>query len=139
MYRRLTVSPLPPALRQGLLVDQTGLPRYWAAVWAVLKLSDAAISSRERKLRFLESLYAHADEIMGPGALDTAIHRIDDARLAAILESWFVSIVNKSPGTPNDEARWRVGFEFVSNTVTWLQRHQPRVMIYGTSNGGFID
>jgi hypothetical protein len=51
-----------------------------------------------------------------------AIYRIDDARLASILESWFVSLVNKSPGTPTGEARWRVGFDFVSSTVTWLSK-----------------
>jgi len=108
MYKRLRANALPATLRQGVLVDHAGVPRFWATVWVTLSLSDAASSSAERKLRFLDSLYCHADSMMGCGALDAAIHRIDVASLASILESWFVSIVNRGASTPNDEARWRV-------------------------------
>jgi integrase len=122
MFKRLTSDLLPPTLRQDLLVDLAGVPRYWATIWSALTLNDVAPSSREKKLRFLESLYVHADETAGPGSLDRALCPFDEPLIATILESWFISIVNRGNSSPSNEARWRTGFEFVSSTVTWLSK-----------------
>lgn len=122
MFKRLTSDFLPPALRQDFLVDQTGVPRYWATIWSTLTLNDVAPSSREKKLRFLDSLYVHADETVGPGSLDRALCPFDEPLIATILESWFISIVNHGNNSQSDEARWRTGFEFVSQTATWLSK-----------------
>lgn len=122
MFKRLTSDTLPASLRHDLLVDLAGVPRYWATIWSTLVLNDVAPSSREKKLRFLESLYIHADETAGPGSLDCALCPLDEPLLATILESWFISIVNRRSSSLGDEARWRTGFEFVSSMVTWLSK-----------------
>lgn len=122
MYKRLRTDALAPALRQGVLVDGQFQIRYWATVWSTLTMSDAAPSSREKKLRFIDDLYVHADCVAGRGALDEALYGVDETQLAFILESWFVSIINRSPGTTTDEARWRTGFDFVSTIATWLSK-----------------
>lgn len=122
MFKRLTSDFLPSTLRQDLILDLHGVPRYWATIWAALTLNDVAPSSREKKLRFLESLYVHADETAGPGSLDRALCPFDEPLIATILESWFISIVNRGDSSPSDEARWRTGFDFVSQTATWLSK-----------------
>lgn len=122
MFKRLTSDFLPGTLRHDLLVDPHGIPRYWATIWATLALNDVAPSSREKKLRSLESLYLHADDTAGPGSLDRALCPFDETLVATILESWFVSIVNRGTRSSSDEARWRTGFDFVSQTATWLSK-----------------
>jgi len=54
-----------------------------------------ADSTRLKKLRYLDNLYQHADELWGCGSLDDALASLDDGRLGQILESWFISIRNK--------------------------------------------
>jgi integrase len=122
VFKRLTSDLLPSTLRQDILVDLAGVPRYWATIWSALTLNEVAPSTRDKKLRFLESLYVHADETAGPGSLDRGLCPFDEPLIATILESWFISIVNRGNSSPSDEARWRTGFEFVSSTVTWLSK-----------------
>lgn len=119
-YLQLSHPSIPRALRGPTLVDSQGVPRYWANVWSAMSLEQLADSTRISKLRHLEALYIHADELLGPGGLDDALSRQDDAALAAALESWFISIRNRASGTRSDERRWIVGLEFVRNISAWL-------------------
>lgn len=125
MFVELFDAGLPRSLRSALLVDHCHLPRYWSIVWAVMNLGALADTTRIKKLRHIERLYHHADQLRGPGALDDALSAIDHVALAEILESWFVSIHNQSEITGTDELRWKTGLEFVVNTITWLTKSQP--------------
>jgi hypothetical protein len=51
-----------------------------------------ANSKHVKKLRYVDNLYQYPDELLGRGALDVALGTINDANLAEILESRFVSI-----------------------------------------------
>jgi len=84
--------------------------------------ADLASSSQIKRLRHVESLYAHADRLFGRNSLDDTLGNLDDIRLAEILESWFVSIRNQAFVSSADETRWRTGFSFVSSIVTWLSK-----------------
>ena len=64
----------------------------------------------------------HADRILGPNGLDDALADVDDGALADVLESWFVSIRNRSRATRADELRWHAGLGFVTDVLTWLSR-----------------
>jgi len=75
-----------------------------------------------KKLRYIESLYLHADALRGNGTLDRALANLDEVVLAELLESWFVSIRNQPAQNDADEARWRTGLSFVQSIVTWLSR-----------------
>ncbi|WP_407472544.1 site-specific integrase [Xanthomonas campestris pv. raphani] len=117
-------DPQVPGSLHGALVidDKHKLPRYWAAVWDLMTSSDLADSSRIKRLRHVENLYTHADQMFGASALDNALAGLDDVRLAEILESWFVSIRNQAFVSSTDELRWRTGFCFVRSVVTWLSK-----------------
>ncbi|MFM0503228.1 hypothetical protein [Paraburkholderia caffeinilytica] len=92
MFQQLFGAAVPAALRGPMLVDDVGLPRFWTAVWSVMSAAQLAYSTHTKKLRYLEDLYQHADNLRGPNALDNALTELDDGVLAQILESWFVSI-----------------------------------------------
>ncbi|MEZ0470083.1 tyrosine-type recombinase/integrase [Luteimonas salinilitoris] len=83
---------------------------------------DLAASSQVKKLRYIESLYGHADRQFGAHALDDALGNLNDVVLAEILESWFISIRNQPSVGPADESRWRAGLAFVGSVVTWLSK-----------------
>jgi len=116
---------LSHSLRSALLVDHCGLPRYWSTVWMSISLSALADTTRTKKLRHIERLYRHADQLRGQGALDDALSAVDHVALAEILESWFVTIINQPETTRADELRWKTGLEFVVNIITWISKSRP--------------
>lgn len=122
MIIHLDNSQVPQNLRGPVLVDSEGLPRYWAAVWSTATAGALADSTHLKKLRYLDNLYQHADDLHGCGALDDALASLDDVALGQILESWFVSLRNKQGATPADETRWQTGFSFVTSTVSWIAK-----------------
>lgn len=123
MLLQLADPHVPRPLHGPLLIDSVhGLPRYWAAVWSLLEGSSLARSSLTKKLRQIESLYAHTDLVFGPSFLDDALGTVNDALLSDMLESWFISIKNQSDIGPSDEARWRAGLSFVVCIITRLSK-----------------
>lgn len=123
MLLQLADPHVPRPLHGPLLIDSVhGLPRYWAAVWSLLEGSSLARSSLTKKLRQIESLYAHTDLAFGPSFLDDALGTVNDALLSDMLESWFISIKNQSDIGPSDEARWRAGLSFVVCIITRLSK-----------------
>lgn len=121
-YLHLSHPSIPRALRVPTLVDAHGIPRYWANIWSTMCLGHLADSTKTAKLRQLETLYTHADRELGPSGLDNALSRQDHAVLADTLESWFVSIRNRAPGSRSDELRWNTGLAFVTNISAWLTK-----------------
>jgi integrase len=124
MLVQLSDISVPYNLRGPVLVDQYGLPRYWAAVWSTVSAAHLADSTHLKKLRYIENLYQHADQLLGRSALDDALGMLNDDVLATILESWFVSIRNQPQTTDGDEKRWQTGLGFVSLVVTWVSKSQ---------------
>jgi len=119
MYTRLTLVELPRAIKGPVLVDDLGRPRLWAAAWSILALGDAAETTREKRLRYLENLYAHSDSTFGLGSLDSSLGSLDMDQLSRILETWFISIANQPRQNSSDEARWQTGYGFVKFIVSW--------------------
>lgn len=122
MISQLVGSQIPPSLSGPVLVDQHGLPRYWATVWSTAVTGALADSTHIKKLRYIDNLYQHADELLGYGALDDALGTLDDSSLAEILESWFISIRNQARTSEADETRWQVGLNFVTSVVSWISK-----------------
>jgi integrase len=127
LFQQIYNPLVPVALHGPLLTDQSGLPRYWSAIWSAVSSGQLAASTHTKKLRYIEDLYAHADRLLGKHALDDALGSLNETALAEILESWFVSIRNRPTIARSDEKRWQMGLAFVTSTVTWLSTS-------GTSN-----
>ena len=90
-----------------------------------MSLVSFAEATRTKKLRYIERLYLHADQLYGPGALDDALSCVNHVVLAEIMESWFVTILNQPETTHADELRWKTGLGFVVNIITWLSKSRP--------------
>ena len=120
MLRHLRHQSVPTVLRGPILLDAGGLPRYWASVWLIVFAGDLAATTRLKKLRAIEALYQHAEASEGRNRLDDALASLDDTSLSAILESWFVSICNRSERREADELRWRAGLDFVRSIFECL-------------------
>ncbi len=99
LFQQIYNPLVPVALHGPLLTDQSGLPRYWSTIWSVVSSGQLAASTHTKKLRYIEDLYAHADRLLGKHALDDALGSLNETALAEILESWFVSIRNRSTVT----------------------------------------
>jgi hypothetical protein len=56
-------SLAPPSICGPTLVDNVGLPRFWADVWASFLPADLAPATVSKKLGYLESFYQHADTL----------------------------------------------------------------------------
>jgi len=122
MFVQISAEAVPRSLRGVLLADSNHVPRYWASVWLVVAASQWATSTQTMRLRYIENLYEHADRSFRANALDDALSSLDDAQLADILESWFVSLRNQSAATSSNEDRWQTGLTFVTSVVTWLSK-----------------
>ena len=122
MLIQLSDRTVPRSLRGPALIDNHGLPRFWATVWSTMSAAQLADSTHLKKLRHIETLYQHADTLFGISSLDDALGTLQDDRLASILESWFVSIRNQPRTTEGDEKRWQTGLEFVSSVVRWISK-----------------
>jgi integrase len=114
------------ALRGPLLIDQLGVPRYWASVWLAYQPSGLASSTLDKKLAGIEALYRYSDECFGLGALDDAIATIDTESLSSTLEGFFLTIKNKPPITATSEYRWQSALQFVLGSCSRLDRSSNR-------------
>lgn len=63
MLTLLTAPQVPSSLRGALIVDDYGLPRYWASIWLLMSGAELAASSQIKRLRYVESLYGHSDRL----------------------------------------------------------------------------
>src|ERR1700722_15936478 len=122
MFVQISAEAVPRSLRGVLLADSNHVPRYWVSVWLVVAASQWATSTQTMRLRYIENLYEHADRSFRANALDDALSSLDDAQLADILESGFVSLRNQSAATSSNEDRWQTGLTFVTSVVTWLSK-----------------
>ena len=116
----------PPMLitlpsRTDLLVDNVGLPRFWAAVWGIFHGGDLAPSTLRLKLRHIESLYVHTEGLGGD--LDDALSALDFDALGSALESFFVTLRNIAEPVNSSISRWNTAFHFVKNTCERLERN----------------
>jgi integrase len=115
---------VPPSLCGPTLVDDLGMPRFWAAVWASFLPADLAPSTIGKKLSQLEAFYHHTDEALGTGRLDEALAKIDVDTTCSALEAYFLTLRSRAV-TPATEERWQAALQFVTETVQRLSRGSP--------------
>ncbi len=124
MLRALKPPTAPPPLQGPALFDSSGLPRFWASVWSVLQPGDLSLATVTKKLGHIESLYLHADTILGDGGFDHALATTDVESLITVLESRFVALRNHPVTTSADE-RWQVSMSFVTDVTRRIASSSP--------------
>jgi hypothetical protein len=117
MLKQIAHTCIPATLHGPLLIDENGLPRYWATVWQLFLCGDLAHSTQSKHLRHIEALYQFAAELDGAPALDDAISTLDMPGLSQILEGYFIAIRNKNTDAGNAQEKWRNAYEFVRAVV----------------------
>lgn len=114
---------LPPALKYSVLVDDLGLPRYWATIRMAVNSHDAAPSTEMKTLRRIEALYVFADDLNYPGFLDDALCKCDWDALGDVLEAYFISLRNRPKLTESAQKQWQDGLSFVRDVVTRISKN----------------
>lgn len=122
MLKHVWGECVPPVLREPVLLDGNGLPRYWATVWSLYQTADLASSTKQKQLSYIEALYQFTDNHVGLGALDDAIASVDMAKLGDLLESYFISIRNQPDVSEATQQRWHVAYQFLQNTILRLSK-----------------
>jgi integrase len=117
-----TKSLVPSQLNSPILADESGIPRYWATVWAAITDKDLAESTQMKRLRHIESLYRFCDELHGEGFLDDALGEIRIEEIGSILEAYFMRLKNRSALTNTSEQQWQSGLSFVKGVILRLSK-----------------
>jgi len=102
------------ALSGPVLVDDDGVPRFWGLVWAIYQPIRAA-STLEKKLRYIEALFKHSQEIADPSFLDSAIAGLNVEQLTSLLQAYYIHVSNSAPITPASQYKWSSATQFVSD------------------------
>ncbi len=123
MYSYLSKNNIPIELSGPLLINQNGIPRYWATIWSIFSSGTLAPSTLEKKLRFIETLYVFVDDLNGPGSLDQLLAGLDIEGIGQAVEAYFVFIRNR-PVNENSEKQWRTSLDFVRSILFWLTKKE---------------
>lgn len=123
-YRQFTTqSPVPISLKDPVLIDAWGLPRYWVTIWTLINARDLAESTEMKRLRSIEALYRFCDGLHGDGYLDDTLGACRISDLSNILEAYFMSLRNRPVLTEAAEIQWKTGLSFVKDVVFRLGRN----------------
>lgn len=115
-------NPSAPKSTKGwLLIDDLGLPRFWATVWADVLKANLGLTTRGHHLYAVERFYQATDRHFGSGALDRMISELDMPKLESALSSFLASLRNDGSlrGINNNQA-WGSARSFVSDVVSHL-------------------
>lgn len=105
-----------------VLVDQLGLPRFWAAAWTLLVGGSLAPSTLKQRQLNIEAFYRHTEDGHAIGLLDDALESQNLETLEQLLEAYFVALRNIPEVNSGAEQRWRDAVEFVRSISERLTR-----------------
>ena len=120
---RLRHAELPRSLTGWIAVNDLGVPRLWATVWADILLCGVAESTRGSHLAAVEKLYQSAAEQTGGDGLDAVIATLNFDELESILGGFLAKLRNESAMEGIDrEKTWQTALRFVSDVVNHIGR-----------------
>lgn len=90
-------------------------------MWGIFHGGALADTTLLGKLRYIDSLYRHAEDL---GAdLDDAISTVDFDVLCKILDSFFISLLNAPAPNESSVKRWKTAFHFVRKTCERVEKN----------------
>ncbi len=120
---RLRHAELPKSLIGWITVNDLGVPRLWATVWADILLCRVAETTRGSHLAAVEKLYQSAAEQAGDDCLDAVIAALDFDELEAVLGGFLAKLRNESAIEGIDrEQTWQTALRFVSDIMNHIGR-----------------
>lgn len=124
MYKKLTYTELPKILKESILVDQFGLPRYWSTIYSIFFLNTLAEKTKSQKLRFIDTLYNYCENKFGYGSLDNALTYIKIDLITQICESYFIHLQNNTSDNNINvtETKWKASLDFLLNTLKMISK-----------------
>jgi hypothetical protein len=111
--RSLKSRLVPVSLRGPVLLEASGIPRFWPIVWSNFLAADDAPSTVAKKLGYIERLFDTGDSLLGIGGLDRSLASVNIEQLFSILEALFTSLRSRSPITKSSDDCWRTSADFV--------------------------
>jgi integrase len=111
----------PAAAVLPTLVNDPGVPRYWPMIWVLFQPGQNAPTTLEKKLRRVEALYRHADDVLGYGVLDDALANVDVDKLCSCLESYYLVLKGLPVSSARDD-QWQAALLFVTSVIERITR-----------------
>lgn len=109
-----------------VLVDPvTGLPRFWACVWASgLEKQGLKETTLNGQLHHIGGLYEQCDERYGRGSLDRAIGAADISSIRMMVSDFYLSLSTET-SAGSARVRWNVVQGFIRDLGKQLGGHDP--------------
>ncbi len=118
MHLQISEAFVPSRLAGPTLVDEFGLPRYWALSWTVIDGARLKTSQLRRQLAAIELLYRAVEKRVGSDCLDQILTVGDLKALQPILEALFIELTGRSisEGFASNQ-NWTFIFRFVQRVL----------------------
>lgn len=119
----------PVALHGPILTNPiSGMPRYWATVWASVDGARLAESTLQKKLHAIDALYKSVTIQTGEDNLDQLISDLNFNMIEPCISGFFTQLSNESAQLGTDVSqRWSAAFSFLKNTLDYLVNTSPEV------------
>ena len=125
---RIHSPDLPVGLQGWQLVYEFGVPRFWPAVWQIMRGPKLAESTLGLNLSSIERLYAHAIEVSGVN-LDRAIADLDLDAIETVMGGFFLVLTNHHAATGEDISQsWAGAVAYVKFLTRLLAPGRPGLL-----------
>lgn len=127
--RKIQHPLIPPSCAGYVLIDDLGLPRYWATIWADVLHASMSRNTRKNRLYSIDRLYRHVDHLWGAGSLDEALSSADLPFLEVALSSFVAALRNLAASTDVDNSQaWESALSFVSDLIAHVDASTAKDM-----------
>ncbi len=109
--------PSMHSVKEPVLVEPSGIPRFWPSVWQAMNSTGLAESTVLKNLGNLENFYRYVEATIGAASLDDALASCDLDPLFDVLEGYFFALKNRPPITAATEDKWQAAVQFVIDTA----------------------
>lgn len=122
MLRKINHPDVPKQLHGSILVDKLNLPRYWVTIYSIFHLNTLAESTKNKKLRLIDTFYEYSEQYFGYGKLDQILASIDVDSICQLCEAYFLHIQNNNTSPEISEIKWQTALDFLLNTLRMISR-----------------
>ncbi len=112
MLRKIKHPDVPKQLHGSILVDKLNLPRYWVTIYSIFHLNTLAESTKNKKLRLIDTFYEYSEQYFGYGKLDQILASIDVDSICQLCEAYFLYIQNNNTSPEISEIKWQTALDF---------------------------